>query len=57
MRMGLSHNDIFFSEMFFWSIRMIGFDNNDNFVLLVPKDIDLEKPKKLIVFRDVKSQT
>ena len=25
MRMGLSHNDIFFSEMFFWGIRMISF--------------------------------
>ena len=35
----------FFSEIFFWGIRMIGFNNNDNFVLLVSKDIDLEKPK------------
>ena len=35
----------FFSEIFFWGIRMIGFNNNDNFVLLFSKDIDLEKPK------------
>ena len=55
--MRLSLNDKIFNEIFFLGIRMIIFYNNDNFVILVLKDIDLEKPKMLIIFRDVKSQT